>query len=259
MIDLHCHILPGVDDGAATLEESLRMARAAVEDGVQAIVATPHGSEWAYAGSAAETRERATALQSELALLGVKLEILPGLEVYLTPGSPDPYARGEIFTLNASRYMLVEFPFQGIPPNAEQTLFELQLRGLVPVIAHPERNSAIASDQGILHAMVERGVLAQVTAGSLLGFFGTRIRHVAETLVESRLVHVIASDGHPMEGRWPLLSKAVERASELIGEQAALDMVTTVPAAILRDEEVVVPEPQPVGRRSWFRLGRKRR
>ena len=258
MIDLHCHILPEVDDGAASLDESVRMARAAVGDGVHTIVATPHGSAWAYTGTAAETRERTAALQSELALLGVRLEILPGLEVYLTPDSPNLYARGEIFTLNTSRYMLVEFPFQGIPPNTEQTLFELQLRGVVPVIAHPERNAAIASDQGILHAMVARGMLAQVTAGSLLGFFGVRIQRVAETLLESRLVHVIASDGHPMQGRWPLLSKAVERASELIGEQSALDMVTTTPAAILRDEEVVAPEPQPAELRRWFRLGRSK-
>lgn len=257
MIDLHCHILPGVDDGAATLADSVAMARAAVQDGVKGVVATPHGVQWAYAGDETETKRRVDELRAELALSGVELEIFSGLEVYLTPDTPELLERRRVLTLNDSRYLLVELPLQSVPPYAEQTLFQLQVAGIVPVIAHPERNAQIAEDPSFLARLVDRGMLAQVTAGSLTGVFGSATRAVAERMVADAVVHVIASDGHGTRGREPVLSVARRRAAELIGEEAAEAMVVGVPGDILRDARVRVPEPRPPTRRNWFRFSSK--
>ena len=259
MIDIHCHILPGVDDGAASQDDSVAIAEAAVADGTSTVVATPHGAQWAYTGSLFETRGRVSDLQAELAARRVDLELLVGLEAHITPDLASACTRGDIFTLNGSRYILVEFPMQLLPAYTDQALFDLQLHHLVPVIAHPERNFAIAAKPEILWRMVSKGMLAQVTAGSLTGLFGPRTREVADLLVTHHLIHVIASDAHSVSGRGPALSAAVHRVGELLGRGAAVAMVTTTPQAILRDESVSVPEPEPLEQhRSWFPFGHRK-
>jgi protein-tyrosine phosphatase len=261
MIDIHCHVLPGVDDGANDLDESIAIAEAAARDGTRTVVATPHGAEGAYGGDQLETQRRVERLQSELTRRGVELEVLAGLEVRIVPDLAFLHSEGRVFTLNGSRYLLVELPPQTLPLYTDQALFDLQLRQLVPVIAHPERNLSIAASPEILWRMVDRGMLAQVTAGSLIGLFGPRTREVAESLVAHRMVQIIASDAHSSgsRGRGPALSAAVKRAEELIGREAAEAMVTITPLAIIRNESIRVPEPEPLGqRRSWFRFGRRK-
>ena len=259
MIDLHCHILPGVDDGAATLDDAVAMARVAASDGILAAVATPHGAEWAYCGSAEETKNRVQDVQAALAQANVALDLLPGLEAHLRPEMGAACTRGEIYTLNSSRYLLVEFPLQALPVYADQALFNLQLRGIVPIIAHPERNQAIVAGPELLWRMVEKGMLTQITAGSLVGEFGAKTREVAELLVRHRMAHIIASDSHSAMWRAPRLSAAVERASDLIGPRDAEAMVVDIPRAIVNDEIVDVPPPLPLEkRRSWFPFGRRK-
>jgi protein-tyrosine phosphatase len=258
MIDLHSHILPGVDDGPATPEEALAMARVAIQDGVHTMVATPHGAEGVYSGRLTDTQSRVDAFSSFMSSHGVTLELRPGLEVYLTPRTPSLCREGAVYPLNSSRYILVEFSINMVPPYAEQALFELQLQGLVPVIAHPERNQELAAAPEKLERMVRKGMLAQITAGSIIGDFGERTRSVAESMLSRGLVHVIASDAHAAHDRPPMLSAAVRRAAELVGEEAARAMVTAVPAAILENGDVEPPEPRPAPQRSWFAFGRKR-
>jgi protein-tyrosine phosphatase len=252
MIDLHCHILPGVDDGPANVEGAVALARALLQDGVDRVVATPHESALRLPFAGARLQGMIEKLRPELARQGVGLRLLAGLEVYLSPDTPRTHGEGRAFTLNGSRYLLVELPPQMVPPYAEETLFRLQLRKLVPVIAHPERNLEVAANPEVLRRMVRHGMLAQVTAGSLAGRYGGQVRRVAETLMRQRLIHLIASDAHSAEDGPRLLSEGVRRAERLVGEEAALAMVTELPAAILNDEDVEPPEPRPVRRRSWF-------
>jgi protein-tyrosine phosphatase len=260
MIDLHCHILPGIDDGPASLEDAVRMARIAVEDGIHTLVTTPHGVDWAstHGGDESDLRHEIAALQGELRRQELDLEILPGMEVHLLPETPSLYRGKQVFTLNSSRYILVEFPIHSFPIYAEDTLFNLQVHKLVPVIAHAERYSALAERPELLEQMVARGMLLQITAGSLMGQFGAQAREMAETLITRRMAHVMASDGHSVSRRPPILSGGLQRAGQLVGEDIALEMVTTVPAAILRNEEVTVPEPVAIRRRSWFPFGHRR-
>jgi len=248
MIDIHCHILPGVDDGAGSLEEALSMARVAVADGIRHMVATPHQMGWDCQAVAAGVR----ALRRELDASGIALDLAPGFEMHL---SLDLLRQGEnerLCTLNGSRYVLLELPLADYPLYADEVIFGLQLRGLVPILAHPERNLAIQADPDPMVKLAERGVLGQLTASSLLDSADRRTRSTAENLLTWGLVQVLATDGHDVHHRAPRLSQAVDAAARIVGREQAEAMVTSIPEAILADQEITTQIPRPVrSRRRW--------
>lgn len=259
MIDIHSHILPGLDDGAGDLAESLAMARVAVADGVEEIVATPHSSiSGAVIEAATESgvQQRVQQFREALAEAGIPLRVCVGLEVWLTPGLLSARRAGRAFPINGGCYMLIELPAQMIPNYVEQTIFGLQVAGLRPILAHPERNREIERKLDLMYDLVGRGVLGQVTAGSLLGSFGGETKRLAEMMLTHNLVHVIASDAHSAEHRPPALAAAAKRAAELIGQERANAMVTTVPRSIVAGQPIDTPEPLPLQRkRRWLLWG----
>lgn len=252
MIDLHSHILPMIDDGAQSLRESLEMAQLAWEDGISQIVATPHDTGWG--GSWQNTRESVQTLQAEMDHHEIALQVLPGLEIRIDLDTPQQAREGHLLALNDSRYLLIELPFTHYPPYTDRVIFELQVAGFVPILAHPERYSYLKSHPMRLFALVERGALIQVTTSSILGDFGASVRDFSRLLLEHRLAHVIASDAHRINIRPPILSQAVQIAAQWIGEQQATAMVTSVPEAIVNDQPWQ-PEPpiEPKPERRWFR------
>jgi len=252
MIDLHSHILPGVDDGAQSLDEAVTMARMAAADGIEQIVSTPHDVGWNLAWQHPSVGIQA--LQEELDRRAIKLRVLPGLEVRIDLDTPARAREGQVLTLNRSRYLLVELPFSHYPPYVEQILFELQVSGFVPVLAHPERHSTVMRDPSLLFHLVQRGILVQVTAASIVGQFGSDIRDFTRLLLRRRLAHIIASDAHSARLRPPTLSAAVRVAARWIGVEEATAMATTVPLAIV-DDRSWQPDPpaEPQSRHHWFR------
>jgi len=256
MIDIHVHILPCLDDGPQTMDESVAMASAAVSDQVTCLVATPHGGVWGVELSQTLVENGVEELRKILQEKGIQLSVLPGIEVYVGPAIIDQIRAGTVFPLNRSRYMLIELPLHSYPSYTDQIIFQLQVNGFVPVLAHPERYRAVQNDIGVLCRMVERGVISQVTAGSIIGDFGRTVQRTAEIMLEHNLVHVIASDAHSSDIRAPLLSKAVERAAAMVGQGAALDMVTTVPEAIINNQSPHLPEPLPVKQKKRWALWR---
>ena len=255
MIDLHSHILPGIDDGAQSIEEALAMARVASADGITQIVSTPHDVGWDEAWRNPPTGVEE--LQEQLDRHAIPLRVLPGLEVRIALDTPAGARDGQVMTLNDSRYLLVELPFNHYPPYVEHVLFELQVSGFVPILAHPERCSVLAGNAETLFRLVERGVLVQVTAASIAGEFGPAVEALTKLLLEHRLAHIIASDAHSSGLRPPVLSDAVHIAANWIGDQEATAMVTTVPRAIVEDRPWRAEPPvQPQARRRWFRLRR---
>jgi protein-tyrosine phosphatase len=256
MIDLHSHILPGIDDGAQSLDESVTMARVASADSIAQLVSTPHSAGWNGAWKNPPTGVKE--LQEELTRHAIQLRVLPGLEVRIDLDTPAEARDGQVMTLNHSRYLLVELPFDHYPPYVEHVLFELQVSGLVPILAHPERCSIFASNPETLFHLVERGVLVQVTAASIAGEFGPAVQAFTRVLLEHRLAHVIASDAHSARLRPPVLSDAVRIAAGWIGDQEATAMVTTVPRAIVEDRSLCAEPPiQPRAGRRWFRRRRQ--
>jgi protein-tyrosine phosphatase len=204
MIDLHTHLLPDWDDGAKDWEESAAMARAAVTDGITKIGLTPH-------------LYRLTKHGDDMIVDNIKRNNL---------------------TVNNSCYVFVEFPADSVIAGVKELFYQIMLKGYIPIISHPERNMVFGKRPELLFDLVSMGALAQVTAKSILGQFGHQARQAAGVFLKHNLVHLIASDAHDSESRPPLLSKAVERAKKIVGEERALAMVTKIPQAILDNQEI---------------------
>ena len=246
MIDLHSHILPGLDDGAGSLEESLRMCKMSYRDGVRTIVATPHTLNGVYQNNRstilAKVRELRTALEASSFLLNKKpnettLTILPGADVLLNQETLPQLEQGKVTTLgDGGKSLLIEFSTQRIPREAEQILLQLIEKGIIPVITHPERNVDVLQKPQRYQEMIMMGCLGQVTALSLTGWFGHEVKRFSENLLKHRLIHVIASDAHSTDGRSPVLTSGVEAAAKIVGKEEAWRMVTDYPQAILEGQ-----------------------
>jgi protein-tyrosine phosphatase len=244
MIDLHCHILHGMDDGPVSLHESVRMCRMAAADGTTTIVATPHVSPEFDPWDRETIRSRIAELKAALRSEGIPLTILPGADVAVFPGLPAHPGRNGFLSINNTPYLLLEFPHTHVPPSWKEFLRSLIDAGTTPVITHPERNEwFIRHPEGVEEA-VRMGALVQITAESLLGGFGGDARKCGIRLLRSDLAHVMASDGHSDRERPPVMSKGVKAAADLIGEERARELVTTVPAAIIEGRPLRVREPR---------------
>lgn len=250
MIDLHSHVLHGLDDGARNLEQSLEIARAAVADGITGLAATPHVRE-DYPTSPAAMSAAVVELREALAAEGVPLELHEGGEIALTQldrlGHDD--LRG--FALAGSRYLLVECPYSGWPLDLASRAFRLQTDGLVPVLAHPERNAEASPER--LEPLIAAGMLVQVTAASLDGRLGRRVQRAGLELVHAGLAHLVASDAHAPAVRGVGMAAA---AVAVGGGALARWLTVDVPAAIVGDAEPPPrPAARPAGRRRWWLRG----
>lgn len=234
MIDLHCHILPALDDGPSDVSASLAMARAAVLEGVRTVVATPHVSS-RYPLGPDEIEDRVDALNGSLGREGVALSIRRGAEI-AADRVPDLDDRTlHRLALDGSDCVLLESPYSSSAPFMDEVVFDLQLRGFRPLLAHPERSPYFQRDVGRVARLVERGALCSVTAGSMAGRFGGPVRKFSTTLLRERLVHSVDSDAHDHERRPPGLRAGFAALEpELPGISAHAEWFTqTAPAAIL--------------------------
>jgi len=241
MIDIHAHILPGVDDGPAEWDKSLKMLRRAAEDGITGIVATPH----VVPGGYENTGEKVLSLTEELRerCRDAEIEIYPGSELMVSNDTLRGLEKKKYLTINSSRYVLVELPGQFVTDSVYDFIYSLGARKLVPVIAHPERNPKLQEELDLLGEMVRHGALVQVTAGSLTGAFGSVVKKTVSEILTRNLCHVIASDAHNNGRRAPVLSHGLVEAGRIVGERAALAMVRDTPRMIIGDEAIEAPEP----------------
>ena len=196
MIDIHCHLLPGIDDGAKSLQVALTMARIAESDGISDLVCTPHIYPGMYENDASGIRKAVVSLQARLDAEGVAIRLHSGADAHLTPELGDGVASGRVPTLAGSRYLLLEPPHHVAPPRFEATVFDLMARGLVPVITHPERLSWVESHYDLFERLADRGCWMQITAGALTGRFGRRVRYWGDRFVSEGRAHVLATDAH---------------------------------------------------------------
>lgn len=248
MVDIHAHILPGLDDGAENMNSALEMAALAVESGVEIIAATPHsaafGSQRNHWGP-----EFARALQTFRE--AVKREKLPlkicrGMEIFGTAEVPELLTEGKLIGLNGSRYVLVEFAFTDYATEATEVLEEILAVGRRPVVAHPERYLYVQEDPTLLNLWAEMGCLLQVNKGSLLGRHGRQEEMLALELVERGFAFAVASDAHSPVVRTPWMGEARELLSEEFSPEAANALLRTNPMRLLKNEEIRFREPD------WF-------
>jgi protein-tyrosine phosphatase len=228
MVDLHCHILYGLDDGARTIEDSLAMAEDAIADGITHVVGTPHSSS-EHKFDFAKVR----AVRDELSeKLGNRLILATGCDFHLNPENVQAIRKNSApFCINQKDYVLVEFNEFSIPPSMNQTLHELHLQGLRPIVTHPERNGILRTQAGRLRDWVHQGCFAQVTAGSLVGVFGPLAKEKAWEWIEQGLVHFVSSDAHNTTRRPLKLKFAYEAVTEKYGEEKASALFIENPQA----------------------------
>ena len=255
LVDIHCHLLPEIDDGATDWETALEMARLAVADGISTIVATPHqlGSYAANHGEA--IRQKTAQLQQILRQQGIPLRVLPGADVRIEPDMIPKLLRGEVLTLaDRRRHVLLELPHEVYLP-LEGLLSKLASAGIVGILSHPERNQGILHRPEVLDALAQAGCLFQVTAGALTGTFGPESERFAQGMVRRQLVHFVSTDAHGVKSRRPLLQRAFQCVAELAGEQTALDVCCRNPAAVVAGESVAGTrrESRKAGLAGWFR------
>jgi protein-tyrosine phosphatase len=259
VIDLHCHVLAGIDDGPEKLADSLALARAAAREGTRTIVATPHVSA-RYPNDAARIAEAVGELVEHLRGHDVALEVVPGAEIALSHVIDLDAAELGRLGIGGGSWLLVEPPFSAAASGIDELVLELVNAGHRVVLAHPERCPAFQREPRTLHVLVDQGVLTSLTAGSLTGRFGSRVRRFSLELVEAGAVHNVASDAHGIEGRGPRIARELEQAglSELQGW-----LTVEVPSAVLADAQTVPPAPQldrlATVQRHWWRRGPLRR
>lgn len=255
MIDLHCHMLPGVDDGAPDMAVALAMARCAVADGVQTTACTPH----VYPGLYDNTRDGILAavvqLQQALDREQIPLLLTFGADTHLRPDLVDLLRSGAIPTLNNTRYLLLEPPHHVAPPRFASSVFELVAAGYVPVITHPERLTWVERHYDVFTGLVHSGAWMQITAGSLTGRFGRRPLYWAERMLDEGLVHLLATDSHHIDRRPPLLSEGRAAAARRVGELEAENLVEIRPRGVLDNlspDQLPPPPCRAKPRRRWY-------
>jgi protein-tyrosine phosphatase len=242
MLDLHCHILPGIDDGAKDLDESLKMCELARKDGINTIVATPHLNPGVYEPE----RELILAKVNELNRLNhVNMRILPGADNRVHPELIASIEKGQALTINDNmRYILLELPAHFLFHQIKDLIRGLKDKGITPIITHPERHVQIQRNLYLLYEFIKAGTLAQITAMGITGEFGLEIKRLSKRLLAHNLIQVIASDAHSSSKRPPILSRAVEEATRILGLNEATNMVTANPEAIIEGRAFEVPSPK---------------
>lgn len=251
MIDIHSHILPGIDDGAQTIEDSIKMAKAAVNEGITTIIATPHHKNNQFTNLKSSILTKVNDLNTVLKQENIPLSVLPGQEVRIYGEVLEDYYKEEILTLNHTKYLFIEFPSSSVPRYAERLLYELQTEGIIPIIVHPERNKELQEKPELLYQLVKNGALTQVTASSVAGYFGKNVKKFSEQLIEHNLTHFIASDAHNTHNR----SFKVVEALDMIEENFGVDYIYLFKEnaeLLIADNNIIKEIPERIQRKKFL-------
>ena len=237
-VDIHCHLVPGLDDGAQSWEQSLLMAAMAAADGIQTIVVTPHQLGGFAHNRGQAIRVRTGELQQFLDNHGIALRVLPGADVRIEPGMLEKLRSGDVLTLaDRRKHVLLELPHELYFP-LEDIVESLRRAGFVGILSHPERNQGLLKQPRLIPPLVDRGCLMQVTCGSLLGTFGPVSQQMSEWMLDQGVVHFLATDAHGHNARRPLMKHAFERVKRMLGEEIAVDLCCRNPAAVAAGADV---------------------
>jgi protein-tyrosine phosphatase len=244
LIDLHCHILPGIDDGSPDIDTSLNMARMAVADGITTIACTPHIFPGVFDNSGPLINLAIAELTAALREADIPLRLVAGADVHIAPDIVSGLRNGRVLSINGGRYFLFEPPDSVLPPRFDQFVFGILAAGYVPVLTHPERLKWIESHYDLIGDLAAAGVLMQLTAASVTGRFGRRVKYWSDRMLDEDLVFLIASDAHNTDRRPPILTEARDVLDRRYGEEYANRLVEDNPQTIL-DNVVVSDHPRP--------------
>lgn len=243
MIDIHSHILPGVDDGAQNVEESIDMAKLYLKNGINKVIVTPHYIEGAGSTNFDENKVVLEKLKKVFKEEGLDLELYIGNEIYVTPDTLNHVMEKRAATLNETRYVLIELPMYDMPRYMDSIIYELCLKGYVPIIAHPERNVKIQENPNILYNFIIGGALAQINLPSLEGRYGEASRETGEILLTHNMIHFIGTDAHSPRVRSPRISKSLAVLRDIVDKETFKEITYSNGQALLEDRLISVAEP----------------
>ena len=222
MVDLHCHLFPGIDDGSKSMEISLRLAREATENGVTHALLTPHHMNGRYVNHKQDVIRRTREFQKQINDHNIPLTVFPGQEVRINGQLLEALDKDDIlFADTAGKYMMLEFPDDDVPHYTNQMIFDLQQRGIIPVIVHPERNTRIMAEPSLIYQLLEKGCLSQITASCYVGTFGKKVENFSRQLIEAGQGYVFASDAHDLPGRKYEMRQAFRKLQQEFGVDLA--------------------------------------
>lgn len=254
MIDLHCHILPGIDDGAKNMDDSIAMARSAVAEGITYILATPHHKAHGWNNEKNEIIQLVQQVQAEIDKQDIPLTIFPGQEVRLYGELIEDIDAEKIqFIDEGNQYVLIEFPSAEIPTYTEQLFYQLQHKGITPIVVHPERNQGVLKYPNQLKKLIDKGALAQLTAGSYVGTFGKEVEKLSRDLIEADMIHYIASDAHNTTTRKFHLKEAYEQLEKEYGRNL-VERYQQMTKDLVNGDPVFPPAAKEIKKKRFFGL-----
>ncbi|PIC83071.1 tyrosine-protein phosphatase [Sporosarcina sp. P1] len=253
MIDIHSHLLFGVDDGPDTIEGTMRMVEEAASEGITQLVVTPHAYSPHYHVPVQEVESQVRMLGDIIQVAGIDLTLSVGQEVRLHEHIIENLLNKDILTLANSRYLLLELPTQHVPAYTIKIIQSLLEEGIVPIIAHPERNKGIAEKPERLERLVRHGALAQVTAGSVAGHFGKNVQKLSIQLIEANLIHAYGSDAHNTDNRPFLFNKGLEVLGKKV-DMDTVDMLLVNNQQIIQNKLLTIYEPETPVIKKWWQL-----
>ncbi|MTV83356.1 tyrosine-protein phosphatase [Secundilactobacillus folii] len=240
MIDLHCHLLPGVDDGSKDMETSLRLASEAVKDGISFALLTPHHMNGVYINHKVDVIRETKEFQKQLNAHHINLTVFPGQEVRINGDLLTALDQDDIlFADEGNRYLMLEFPDDDVPAYTDDMVYQLQQRGIIPVIVHPERNTRIMKYPDLIYNLLQKGCLSQITASSYVGTFGTKVERFSGQLIETGQAYIFSSDAHDLPGRRFEMKQAFEKLQGEFGKKIAKEFDENAKAVI--NGELVIP------------------
>ena len=253
MIDIHNHVLVGVDDGPQSLDETIALLKQASAQGIKGIVVTPHHLHPRYDNTFETVLKGIDELNNIEEIAQLNLQLYPGQEIRITDKIFEEIEQHKVKGINGSKYLLIELPSNSVPHYTKNLLYEIQTKGFIPIIAHPERNKAIAKDINLLYELINNGALSQITASSLTGELGKNIQKLSIQMLEHNLVHFVASDAHHSESR-PFSLDALFNTPKLKNIESVISVLLDNNEAMIQDKSVVTERPIEFKKNKFFGL-----
>lgn len=244
MIDIHTHILPNIDDGARSIEETFNLIKEAKSVGFETIVLTSHYKEGSYETDTPEREVWVNAIYENLKAKKIDVKLYLGNEIYLSNNMIKFMEEGRASTINDTSYVLFELPLDEEPENLYDIIYEMQQCKIVPILAHPERYSFIQKEPELVYDLIQKGVLMQANYGSIIGQYGEKARIIVEKLLENNMIHMLGSNAHRPNTIYPKIPQILTELTDLIGEEKLKTLTTTNPKLVLNNKRIDIEEPQ---------------
>ena len=244
MIDIHSHILPNIDDGSRSIEETFNLIREAKNVGFDAIVSTSHYMEEYYETNAPEREVWVTAIYENLQAKNIDIKLYLGNEIYMSENIIKLLEERKASTINDTSYVLFELPLNVEPPNLYDIIYEMEQYKLVPILAHPERYSFVQREPELIYDLIEKGVLMQANYGSIIGQYGNRAQMIVKKLFEGNMIHMLGSDAHRQNTIYPKIPQILAELNELIGEEKLTTLTTTNPNLVIHNKRIDIEPPR---------------